>query len=294
MLFGSRYFKMNLLGESSGGGGDTSTTSTPPATTEVPATTAETFTPPEWAKGLNVDQEILKAPMFSSVKDMNDVVKGYYHAQKMVGADKIVVPGKNSSSDEWRNFYIKGGLPEKFEDYKAELPKSFDNQEFNAEFLKTAYENNIRPDQLQKISELFEKSNEKLVAQYEEEQQAAITNVANSLKQEWGQGYEKQIATANRVIKHFGGDELHKQVLESPLANNGEFLRLMAKIGAKMTGEDTFQHGATETFGMTKEEARSKMNAMYGDVNSPYMNESHAQHKEFVEKMLKYQEILSQ
>lgn len=291
MLFGFKHFKMNLLDEGgSGGGGET-----PPADTGGAGggETPPAFVAPEWAKGINVGEDILKAPMFSTIKSVDDVVKGFYHAQKMVGADKVVVPSKNASADEWKNYYVKAGLPEKFDDYKVELPKSFENTEFNTEFLKTAYENNIRPDQLQKITEMFEKSNEKLVADYEAEQTENLKSAALALKQEWGQGFQKQIDRANRVIKHFGGEEMHTAIKSSELANNPEFLKLMAKIGEKMTGEDSFQPGATTTFGMTKEEARSKMNAMYGDPNGPYLNRDHAQHKEFVDNMLKYQEILS-
>lgn len=285
MLFGFKHLKMNLLGEGETGGGSSESS--------TPSTEAPVFTPPTWAAGLSVDQEILKAPMFSSIKSVDDVVKGYYNAQKMVGADKIVVPGKNASSDEWRNYYVKGGLPSTFDDYKVDLPSSFDDQGFNAEFLKAAYENNVRPDQLQKLTEMFDKSNEKIVADYEEQQAQELQQTAQSLKQEWGQGFEKQIARANRVIKHFGGDDIHKQVLESDLANNGQFLRLMAKIGEKMTGEDSFNYETTSSFGMTKDEAKSKMNAIYGDMNSPYFNRDHAQHKEFLDKMLKFQEVLA-
>lgn len=291
MLFGFRHFKMNLLDEGGSGGGDA-----PPITTDNSAGGGDAppaFVAPEWAKGINVGEDILKAPMFSTIKSMDDVVKGFYHAQKMVGADKIVVPTKNASADEWKNYYVKAGLPEKFDDYKVELPSSFENTEFNAEFLKTAYENNIRPDQLQKITEMFDKSNDKLVADYEAEQLAELKSSALALKQEWGQGFEKQIARANRVIKHFGGDEMHAAIKSSDLANSPQFLKLMAKIGEKMTGEDSFQPGSTTTFGMTKDEARSKMNAMYGDMNGPYLNRDHAQHKEFVDNMLKYQEILA-
>lgn len=266
------------------------------ATESAPASTesAPAFTPPSWAAGLNVDQEILKAPMFSSIKSMDDVVKGYYNAQKMVGADKIVVPNKNSSAEDWKNYYIKAGLPENFESYKVELPQTFDNQEFNNELLKTAYEMNVKPDQLQKLATLFEESNNKIVAEYEAQQAQMIQDTARELQQEWGQGFEKQLARANRVIKHFGGDEMHQAVVNSDLGNNKEFLKLMAKIGEKMTGEDSFNYETTSTFGMTKEEARSKMNAIYGDMNSPYFNRDHAQHKEFLDKMLKYQEILAE
>lgn len=254
---------------------------------------AGAFTPPEWAKGTTVDPEILKAPMFSSVKTMDDVIKGYYHAQKMVGADKVVVPTKNSSPEEVKAFYQKVGLPEKFDDYKVELPKSFENKEFNDGLLKAAYENNINPTQLQKLTELFEKADEKIVADYEASQIAEIKANAESLRKEWGPGFAKQIDKANRVIKHFGGEEMHGVIAKSDLKNNTDFLRLMAKIGDKMSSEDSFQGGATETFSMTKAEAKSKSLAMYADPNGPYLNEQHAQHKEFVEKMLKYQEIMA-
>ncbi len=140
---------------------------------------------------------------------------------------------------------------------------------------------------------MIDQSNEKLVADFEAGQKQALAQTAGELKQEWGQGFEKQIARANRVIKHFGGDEMHKAISGSDLANSKDFLRLMAKIGEKMTGEDNFQYEATHTFGMTKDEAKSKMNAVYGDVNSPYFNREHAQHQEYLDKMLKYQEILS-
>ncbi len=291
MLFGFRHMRENILeGGAAGGGGDSAPA---PVVDSAPVIDAGTYTPPEWAKGLNVDHEILRAPMFSSVKDMNDVVKGYYHAQKMVGADKIVIPSKNASTEEWKNYYVKAGLPESFENYKVELPKSFDDANFNAELAKAAYENNIRPDQLQKITDMIDKSNEKMITDYEASQKQALAQTAGELKQEWGEGFEKQLARANRVIKHFGGDEMHTNITKSELSNNKEFIKLMAKIGEKMTGEDSFQYEATSTFAMTKEEARSKMNEMFGDSNSPYMNSQHAQHQEYVDKMLKYQQILA-
>lgn len=293
MLFGFKHFKMNLLEEGgSGGGGDV-----PPSTPDNSAGGGDTppaFVAPEWAKGINVGEDILKAPMFATIKSVDDVVKGFYHAQKMVGADKVVVPGKHASSDEWKNYYVKAGLPADFSEYKVELPKSFDDNDFNSNLMKAAYENNIRPDQLQKIVTMIDEGNEKLISDYEANQEADLQKTAQELKQEWGAGFDKQIARANRVIKHFGGEEMHKAVASSELANNKDFLRLMAKIGEKMTTEDSsINYESASSFSMTRAEAQSKANAMYADVNGPYLNSQHAQHKEFVDKMLKYQEIIS-
>lgn len=293
-LFGFEKMLMNesIMGDGGGSGGSADT-STGGAGNSAPPS-GETFTAPEWAKGINVDPEILKAPMFTSIKSMDDVVKGYYHAQKMVGSDKVVVPNKNSSADEWKAFYQKAGVPAKLEEYNANLPESFDDQEFKQKLISTAFENNLRPDQLEKISALMEEHNNKIIADYEAEQVADIQKTAQELKQEWGQGFEKQIARANRVVKHFGGEEMHKAILESDLRNNGQFLRLMAKIGEKMLNEDTFMPESVSSFGMTKEEAKSKLNAIMGDSNSPYYNKDHMQHKEFTEKVLKFHEILAE
>lgn len=292
-LFGFENMKMNLLDGGTGGGGTPNPA--PPSTPDGGTGGApDTFVAPEWAKGLTVDPEILKAPMFTSVKTMDDVVKGYYHAQKMVGADKIVVPTKNSSPEEWKAFYQKGGLPEKIEDYKVEYPSLFNDQEFNSSLTQKAYELNIRPDQLNEIMNMVNGFGDKLVAGFDAEEAENIKSIADGLKKEWGQGFDKQIAQVNRVIKHFGGDEMHKAIIESDLANNGQFLRLMANISNKLLKEDSFMTEASQSFGMTKAEAMSKINAIMGDSNSPYHNENHAQHQEFVDKVLKYHEILAE
>lgn len=287
---------MNVLADggdagASGGAAPTTTAATVPAATMTPP---ETFTPPEWAKGLTVEADILKAPMFSSVKDINDVVKGYYHAQKMVGADKVVVPTKSSTPEQWKEYYIKAGLPATMEDYKAEFPETIDNEDFKKSLVTKAYELNVRPDQLSTIVSEMEKMNEKIVADYEVQQKQEILQTADSLKKEWGPDYQRNLLGAQRVIKHFGGEEMLKQVFDSPLANDGAFLRLMAKISGQLTKEDTFSKDVTSTFGTSKEEAMKKVNEVYGTKNHAYFDESNAKHKDAVAEMLKWQEIIAQ
>lgn len=273
-----------------GGGGGTPDPTPAPPTGGDPAP----YVAPEWANGLSVDPEILKAPMFQSVKSMDDVVKGYYHAQKMVGADKVVLPNKNSSADEWKAFHQKIGLPTKLEEYAPKLPEAFDNQDFNKKLIEKAYEMNIHPSQLEVVSELFNEMNKNIVDSYDNEQKEELNKTLEGLQKEWGEGFNKQIARANRVVKHFLGDEGHKAVLQSHLANDGTFLRLMAKIGEGMLQSDTFTQESISTFGTTKEEAQRKLNAITGDMNSPYYNAEHRQHKDVLNEVLKYHEILAQ
>ena len=288
MKFGYEKMLLNLLAE----GGDAGGGSTPPPAAPM-SPPPETFTPPEWAKGLTVEPEILKAPMFSSVKDMNDVVKGYYHAQKMVGADKVVVPTKQSTPEQWKDYYVKAGLPATLDDYQVELPASLDNPEFNKALMSKAYEMNIRPDQLSTIVAEMDKLNEQIVTDYEAQQKQEILSTADSLKKEWGADYQRNLLGAQRVIKHFGGEEMLKQVFESPLANDGAFLRLMSKISSQLVKEDTFSKEVTSTFGTSAEQARKNINDVYSNRSHAYFDESNPKHKDAVAEMLKWQEIAS-
>lgn len=293
-MFGNKFMLENILsgGEIGGGAGDSGSSTPPPAGGDTGG--GEVFTPPEWAKGINVDPEILKAPMFQSVKGMDDVVKGYYHAQKMVGADKIVVPTKASTPEQWKEYYIKAGLPATIDDYKPELPETIDDPNFKQALIQKAYELNVRPDQLSAIVAEMEKSNEALVENYQAEQVAQIKQTDEALRKEWGADYQRNLVQATRVIKHFGGDDMLNQILESPLASDGSFLRLMAKVGANLTKEDSFSNEVTSRFGTSREDAQKKINEIYGNRNHPYFDNGHAQHKDAVAEMLKYQEILSE
>lgn len=297
MKFGMRHMLMNILGEGGDGGGGASggQGDAGQAAAGGQGDTGQAYTPPEWAKSLqNVDREILDSPAFKNFKSLEDVVKSHYHAQKMIGADKVVVPTKASTPEEWKAYYQKAGLPATLDDYKPELPKSIDNEDFKKSLINKAYELNIRPDQLSAIVAEMEGNNESIVNTYLEEQKQEKITTSEALKKEWGGDYQRNLLQAQRVIKHFGGDETLKAVLESPLANDGQFLRLMANIGGKLVKEDTFSQDIVSHFGISREEASRKMNEIYGNPKHPYFDSQHAQHNDAVKQMLRYQEILAE
>ena len=50
--------------------------------------------------------------------NMEDLLKSYLHAQKMVGADKIPVPNKFATDEDWKEVFTRLGAPKNPEDYK--------------------------------------------------------------------------------------------------------------------------------------------------------------------------------
>lgn len=274
---------------------DSSTAAAQPPESFNPSQAAEQspFVPPSWAKGMNIDEEILKAPVFNNVKSTEDIVKSYYHAQKLIGADKIAVPNKNSTAEQWKEYYVKAGLPAGIEDYKAELPPSMDNQDFNKKLVEKAYEMNVRPDQLAGIAAEMEKFNDQIVAEYENTQKQELTQTAEGLKKEWGQDFQRNLAQVQKTIEHFGGKEALDSILESPLANDGTFLRLINKISSKLNREDTFSQDVVESFGLSAADAKNKINDIFADPKHPYYDSNSPKHKQALEDMLRYQKIIA-
>ena len=77
--------------------------------------------------------------------NMEDFVKSYLHAQKMVGADKIPVPNKHSTDEDWNEVFKRLGAPGSPDDYKYDFKDQELNQGQVSEFNKTAHKLGLLP-----------------------------------------------------------------------------------------------------------------------------------------------------
>ena len=73
----------------------------------------------DWKASLSED--LRNDPSLASINDVASLAKGYVHGQKMIGADKIVIPKDDASPDEMNEFYNRLGRPEKYEITKPQL-----------------------------------------------------------------------------------------------------------------------------------------------------------------------------
>ena len=94
-----------------------------PAQQEQPAETSN-----DWRSSL--PEDIREDPSLKPLQDINSLAKSYVHSQRMLGTDKVVVPGKYATPDEWRGFYHKVGLPEEVKDYEVTSSNTDVDQEF--------------------------------------------------------------------------------------------------------------------------------------------------------------------
>ena len=59
--------------------------------------------------------------LIHNLESVEALAKTAIHAQSMVGADKVPVPGKWANDDDWNSVYTKLGKPENAEGYKLEV-----------------------------------------------------------------------------------------------------------------------------------------------------------------------------
>lgn len=249
-----------------------------PNPTPVPVNDADL---PEWAKTLPDD--IKSEPSIKMIKDIPSLAKSYVHAQKAIGADKIPIPGKHATEEDWIAFAHKAGCPKEEKEYQLELPKDIDIDEKLLEgFRKEAHRMGIFPRQAQALFQWWNKHQGEAMKAATEESTMKQTEEVNGLKREWGSAFQKNLLKAQFVVKKYADEDTVKYLQESGLGNNVKLVKMFSKI-ADLFKEDTIE-GIGEFSGRkTPAEALQEANSIISDFNHPYHLASHPNHKTAVE-----------
>jgi len=257
-----------------------------PASTPAPAVVI----PENWKDSLPDD---LKAdPSLSSIMDIQSLAKSYIHGQKMIGKDKIVVPDKFASDEDWHKVYQKLGLPESVDKYEFKTPEGMDEDFVNG-FKELAVKNGILPKQADKLFEFYNSHVDKVISTNEAENKRIFEESVNGLKKEWGQGFERKLQAASGLFNQIADEESKKVFNDSGLGNNPVVIKMFAKLAEQM-GEDKFVDASNlGSMGLTPSEAQTKINEIYGNKDHPYYNKSHPSHKDAINEMTKLFQAVS-
>lgn len=257
---------------------------------ETPAQPVSVVIPENWKEALPED---LKAdPSLSSIMDIQSLAKSYIHGQKMIGRDKIVIPDKFATDEDWSKVYQKLGVPESADKYEFKVPEGMD-EDFVKGFKDLAVKNGILPKQADKLFEFYNSHVDKVISNNEAENKRIFEESVNGLKKEWGQGYERKLQAASGLFNQIADEESKKVFNESGLGNNPVVIKMFAKLAEQM-GEDKFVNANNiGSVGLTPSEAQQKINDIYGNKDHPYYNKSHPSHKDALNEMTKLFEAVS-
>jgi len=237
-----------------------------------------------WFESLSSD-DLKTAPALKNFKTLEGLAKSFLSAQKMVGADKIVLPNEHSTKEERDEFLRKIGRPDTPEDYgfkpptKEELPEGATyNEELDKAFAKKAHELGLTKEQANALRQWHNeaalasaKSSEEVMAKSYEEAQ-------NALRKEWGKAYEANLDLANKAVRTF---DPKNKLIELGLANDPDVVRMFAQIG-KAISEDKL---VVADAGRTPASAKQEINSIMGNPKHPYFDKDHPAHKDAVAKV---------
>ena len=258
-----------------------------PEATPQETVLTETETPTEVNFKDLISDEYRDEKSLQNFNSVDDLVKSYLSAQRMIGANKIAIPNKMATEEDWKEVFSKLGAPNNPEDYKY----SFKEDEINPEQLKafneTAHRLGLLPQQAERLIKFYNEMNQTNQETAMKTAEQKQIQVESELKKEFGAEFEKRLA-----VETFGVDMLNNTLLQdgTRLGDNIEVIKAMSMLADKLS-EDEIIKGDGVGY-MTASELQKEIDELTED-GSPYWNKSHPNHQKTVDQVFKLREQLN-
>jgi len=256
-------------------------------------TPAPQSTQPTWKD--SISEVYRNDPNIEKFTEIDALAKSYINATRMIGQDKMVVPNKNFTEDQWEEAYVKMGRPESAEKYSLDVKSdivSLDEQAIKS-FQEQSFKLGLNNEQAKGVLDFYKNNMEAQTQQAKVDAETTQAQAQNILRQEWGRDYDSNIAKA----KSLATANLSPEVFEMELADgtrlgdNVDVIKGFAKI-ASMMSEDKILSTESENMDRT-EDIQTEIDQIMNDKNGPYWNKSHPNHDKVVQKVYTMREMLS-
>jgi len=238
-------------------------------------------------------EDLRQEPSLQNFRNVEDMAKSLVHAQKMVGADKISIPGKHATEDDWKQVYSKLGVPESPEGYevKYEVQEGASDQPVK-EFVSQAHKLGLLPHQAQGILDYYSSLESQGRDELQKQAELSKVNSEQELRKEFGLAYDSKVQKANQVFKNFFADDMAEMKLQdgTSLGNHPAFIKALSGLSDKFS-EDNLGTGQEENSGITPVQAEKEISKILGDKDHPYWNKNHPNHQAAVEEVFQLQNM---
>nr|BAR33719.1 capsid assembly protein [uncultured Mediterranean phage uvMED] len=242
-----------------------------------------------------IPEDYKEEKSLQNFSNMDDFVKSYLHSQKLVGADKIPVPNKMATDEDWKAVYDRLGRPETPDGYKYDLPKETKLEESTLKaFSEEAHKLGLLPKQAEGIINYYNSIAEQTEQAATVNEEAAKAEAEVELRKEYGPAYDLKIAQArNLATNTFGQDFLRDTKLAdgSILGNHPQVVRAFANLASQMSEDGIVQGEATSA--MTVKEIDGEIESLT-QPGSAYWDKTHINHRKAVGEVQRLYELKNQ
>ena len=225
--------------------------------------------------------------------NMEDFVKSYLHAQKLVGADKIPVPNKHATEEDWNEVFKRLGAPDTPEGYQYNFKdQEMDSQQIS-EFNKTAHQLGLLPKQAEGLIKFYNEMNGNIAANQEEQAAQVQLNTETELKKEFGPQFSKRLDQAKKLaVGTLGQDFLENTYLKdgSRLGDNLNVIKAFSNLADKLSEDEIIKGDGTSY--LTAKEIEKEIEDLTQE-GSAYWSKTHPNHQKAVQEVLKLREMFN-
>ena len=241
----------------------------------------------------SIPEEYKEEKSLENINSMEDLLKGYVHAQKLVGSNKIPIPNKHSTDEDWNEVFKKLGAPDTPEGYQYNFKdQEMDSQQVS-EFNKTAHQLGLLPKQAEGLIKFYNEMNGNIAANQEDAAAQAQLNTEVELKKEYGPQFSKRLDQAKKLaISSLGQDFLENTYLKdgSRLGDNLSVIKAFSNLADKLSEDEIIKGDGTGY--MTAKEIEKEIDDLTQE-GSPYWNKTHPNHQKNIQEVLKLREMLT-
>lgn len=230
-------------------------------------------------------QELQEDASIKKYTSVDALARAYINAQRHLGSEKIPLPGKHATPEDWKNVFHKLGLPEAPDKYEVKFKEGVSlSEEFSKTFKEQAYQAGVLPQQAQALADWFSEMNLKSEELIANERTNQFKKEQESLQKEWGQGYNVKIARAMKLLEDHGGKELIDHLNTVGFGADSKVVKFLATLGDKMYAEHTIvnESGAL-TSGKTPKEIQGEIQRLMKEP--AYFEKNHPNHRRVVEEV---------
>ena len=236
----------------------------------------------------SLPEDLRVEPSLRNFTDPASLAKSYVHAQRMIGADKIPLPGKTATDEDWANVWSKLGRPQAPSEYELNFENPVFAENELESFKKSAFDAGLNNRQVERMAKFLEETVSGANSSRSEMAEKAVYDAEQELRQEFGQAFEQRMALAyNAATQLLGDASLLDEVQLSDgrmLGDHPQVVRMFAKL-AEQIGEDKLL-GETSELIMTPQEAGQRIAEMTRR-DSPYWDKLHPEHDTYVDEVLR-------
>lgn len=240
-----------------------------------------------------IPEEFKEDKSLSNFNNMEDLLKSYKHAQSLVGADKIPVPNKHATEEDWNEVFKKLGAPESPDDYKYDIKDQELDSKQVSEFNKTAHQLGLLPKQAEGLIKFYNEMNGNMAATEEDAAAQGQLATETELKKEFGPQYAKRLDQAKRLaVNSLGSEFLENTFLKdgSRLGDNLNVIKAFSNLAEKLSEDEIIKGDGTEY--MTAKDIEKEINELTQE-GSAYWSKTHPNHNKAVQEVLKLREMLN-